>query len=143
MTQIRGAITNCSSNRPALRLTAWGQTTCKVYARFFLISIAMMDDERAVPRFTAFPCQRRTCSGDLTRPGREPAPTRPDHKRDYYNPPAQTGGRTGARLQRAGLEQTQRGSGWPPTSGIAWIRSRERRAFPCLSGGRSGWRSCV
>lgn len=42
-----------------------------------------------------------------------------------------------------GRDRSPRGSGWPPITGIARIRSRRRRAFPCLSGGRSGWRTCV
>ncbi len=39
-------------------------------------------NERWLPRFAAFPCQRRTHSGDITRPDRKPAPSRPCQIRD-------------------------------------------------------------
>ena len=41
---------------------------------------------------------------------------------------------------KVGQEQSLRGSGWPPKKGIVWIRIWKRRAFPRMTGGRSGGR---
>ena len=91
------------------------------------------------PRFARFPCQISTRSGEFTRPGREPAPTRPCQKRDYkpHRP-----GRLGSETGQPGREKSPRAGGWPPIKGIARIRSGKCRA--CLvERGRSGWPDCV
>lgn len=37
-----------------------------------------------------------------------------------------------------GRVETPRGSGWPPSKGIAWIGCHHGMGFPCMTGGSSG-----
>ena len=100
-------------------------------------------------------CRPRKMSyGSGTTPSRaEAAPSGPAQKRDNktHRPVKLPSGGLLDRgppssyVTKAGQVRSLRGSGWPPTKGIAWIRTRKRRAFPRKPGGRSGGRilSCV
>ena len=46
-------------------------------------------------------------------------------------------------VKKAGLANIQRDSGWPPTSGIAWIRSGKRRNCRCVRGTVAGDGVCL
>lgn len=98
----------------------------------------------------ALACRPRKMSyGSGTTPSRaDAAPSGPAQKRDNktHRPVKLPSGGLLDRgppssyVTKAGQVRSLRGSGWPPTNGIAWIRARKRRAFPCKPGGRSGGR---
>lgn len=92
---------------------------------------------------------RKTSNGSGTTPSRaEAAPSGPAQKRDNktHRPVKLPSGGLLDRgppssyVTKVGQVRSLRGSGWPPTNGIAWIRARKRRAFSCKPGGRSGGR---
>lgn len=92
---------------------------------------------------------RKTSYGSGTTPSRaEAVPSGPAQKRDNktHRPVKRLSGGLLDRglpssyVTKAGQERSLRGSGWPLINGIAWIRARKRRAFPCKAGGRSGGR---
>lgn len=92
---------------------------------------------------------RKTNYGSGTTPSRaEAAPSGPAQKRDNKtHRPVKLPlgglldrGPPSSYVTKAGQVRSLRGSGWPPTNGIAWIRARKRRAFPYKPGGRSGGR---
>lgn len=91
------------------------------------------------PRFARFPCQTSTRSGDLTRPGREPAPTRPCQMRaNVTHRPGRLGSGT---VGRPGRRVACGEGGWPPKQGSARMRSGKCRALPRRRGEGAGGRS--
>ena len=83
-----------------------------------------------------------------TPPRAEPTPSGPAQKHDnktHRRVLASSGrkerpGTARSAMADAGREKSPRGSGWPPTKGIVWIRIRKRRAFLRKTGGGSGGR---